>query len=111
MIARLKRTPLIHLAAAASLFIGAGAGRAQVQLNLQPGVQLGWPTPNTTNTYHLQWAPSSGGSWADLVAAAPGDGTTHTLFDPFPSGTRLYQDLEIVPAIAPSAALPANSGF
>jgi len=108
----LKRALPLQLAVVAlSFFIGTGAGSAQVQLNLQPGVQLNWPTPNTTNTYHLQWSPASGGSWSDLVAAITGDGTTHILFDPVPSGNRLYQDLVIVPGTPPSAALPANSGF
>src|ERR1041384_3455366 len=93
------------------LLVGAGVVSAQVQLNIQPGVQLGWPTPNTTNTYHLQWSPSSGGTWSDLVAAVAGNGTTHTVFDPFPSGSRLYQDLEIVPGTPPSSASPANGGF
>jgi CxxC motif-containing protein (DUF1111 family) len=107
-----RRRPPIHLAVAALLFIiGASVGRAQVQLNLQPGVQLSWPTTNTTNTYHLQWSPGSGGTWTDLVAAVPGDGTTHTLFDLVPSGTRLYQDLEIVPGTPPSSASPTNGGF
>src|SRR5476649_2349760 len=108
----LKRSLPLHLTSIALLFlIGASVGRAQVQLNIQPGVQLGWPTPNTTNTYHLQWSPSSGGSWGDLVAPILGDGTTHTLLDPVPPGNRLYQDMEIVPGTPPSAALPANSGF
>ena len=108
----LRRKPPIHLAVAALLFIiGASTGTAQVQLYLQPGVQLSWPAPNTTNTYHLQGSPSSGGTWTDLVAAVAGDGTTHTLFDPVPSGPRLYQDLEIVPAVAPSSTIPANGGF
>jgi len=108
----LKRALPLQLAVVALLFfIGTGAGSAQVQLNLQPGVQLNWPTPNTTNTYHLQWSPSSGGTWTDLVAALAGDGTTHTVLDLVPVGSRLYQDLEIVPGTPPSAALPANSGF
>lgn len=108
----LRRKRPFYLSVAALLFlIGAGVGRAQVQLNLQPGVQLSWPAPNTTNTYHLQWSPPASGTWSDLVAAIAGDGTTHTVFDPFPPGSRQYQDLEIVPGTAPSAALPANSGF
>ena len=112
MKAILQRALPVHLAATALLFLsGSGVGRAQVQLSIQPGVQLGWPTPNTTNTYHLQWSAPPGGTWADLVAAVPGDGTTHTLYDPVPIGTRLYQDLEIVPGVAASSALPANSGF
>ena len=94
-----------------SALIGAFAASAQVQLNIQSGVQLSWPTPNTTNTYHLQWSPSSGGAWSNLVAAVAGNGTTRTNYDPFPSGSRLYQDLEIIPAIPPSSALPANGGF
>jgi hypothetical protein len=112
MKAGLKRTPSIHLAVAAVLFaIGAGGADAQVQLGIQSGVQLSWPTPNTTNTYHLQWSPSSGGTWSDLVAPVGGNGTTHTDVDPFPSGSRLYQDLEIVPGTPPSSANPANAGF
>ena len=91
--------------------LGVGVANAQVQLNIQPGVQLGWPTPNPTNTYHLQWLPSSGGTWSDLVAAVTGDGATHTNFDPVPSGSRLYQDLEIVPGTPPSSTLPTNGGF
>src|ERR1022692_3714197 len=100
----LKRAVLIHLTVFALVFaIGTGLSRAQVQLNIQPGVQLSWPAANTTNTYHLQWSPSSGGTWADLVAAIPGDGTTHTLYDLVPIGTRLYQDLEIVPGTPTSS--------
>jgi beta-glucanase (GH16 family) len=108
----LKRALSIHLAAIALVFfIATSVGRAQVQLNIQPGVQLGWPTPNTTNTYHLQWSPSSGGTWSDLVAAVTGDGTTQTNFDIVPSGSRQYQDLEIVPGTAPTFPMPANGGF
>ena len=108
----LKRALLTHLAAIAVVFvISTGLSRAQVQLNIQPGVQLSWPAPNTTNTYHLQWSPSSGGTWADLIAAVPGDGTTHILFDPVPSGSRQYQDLEIVPGTPASSASPTNGGF
>src|ERR1035441_9359317 len=105
----LKRALSIHLAAIALVFfIATSVGRAQVQLNIQPGVQLGWPTPNTTNTYHLQWSPSSGGTWSDLVAAVTGDGTTHTLFDPVPRGARQYQDMEIIPGTPPSSTKPTN---
>jgi beta-glucanase (GH16 family) len=102
----------VRLAATAFLFLAdASLVPAQVQLNIQPGAQLSWPTPNTTNTYHLQWSPNSGGTWSDLVTAVTGDGTTHTNFDPVPLGNRQYQDLEIVPGTAPTTASPANGGF
>ncbi|HKW29112.1 MAG TPA: family 16 glycosylhydrolase [Verrucomicrobiae bacterium] len=102
----------IHLAVIALAFgIGTEVSRAQVQLNIQSGVQLGWPAPNTTNSYYLQWSPISGATWTDLVMAVAGDGTTHTFFDPVPSGSRQYQDLEIVPGTPPSFASPANGGF
>ncbi len=102
----------VRLATTALLFFtGASLAPAQVQLNIQSGAQLSWPTPNTTNTYHLQWSPNSGGSWSDLVVAITGDGTTHTNFDPVPLGNRQYQDLEIVPGTAPTTASPANGGF
>ena len=85
-------------------------GDAQVQLNIQSGVQLSWPT-TTNNTYHLQWSSNPVTTWTDLVAAAVGDGTTNTLYDPFPSGTRSYQVLEIIPGTPPSSAIPVNGGF
>ena len=108
----LKQALPIHLAAIALVIvIATGVSRAQVQLNVQSGVQLGLPTPNRTNTYHLQWSPISGATWTDLVAAVTGDGTTHTNFDPVPSGSRQYQDLEVVPGTPPSTASPANGGF
>src|SRR5579859_940818 len=108
----LKKVLPIHLAVIALVFgIGTGVSKAQVQLNIQSGVQLSWPTTNTTCTYHLQWSPISGATWADLVAAVAGNGTTHTLFDPVPGGSRQYQDLEIVPGIPPSSVNPTNGGF
>jgi len=67
-----------------------------VQLNIQPGVQLSWPTPNTTIPITCNGHPVPV-QWTDLVAAITGDGTTHTLLDLVPVGSRLYQDLEIVP--------------
>lgn len=112
MNATLKRTLSINLASVVFLsIISANSDGAQVQLNIQPGVQLSWPTPNTTNTYHLQWSPGSGGTWNDLVAAVTGNGTTNTVFDPIPSGARHYQDMEIIPGTPPSTASPANGGF
>ena len=91
------------------LVIGTGVGRAQVQLKLQPGVQLRW-LENTNDTYHLQWFSNSAAIWTDLMAAA-GNGLTNTYFDPFPIGTRTYQLLDIVPDSPASSALPSNGGF
>jgi len=109
LIARFKRTSSIHLAAATLLFfIGAGVVGAQVQLNIQSGVQLSWPT-STGNTYHVQWF--SGGTWTDLVAAIAGTGTTNTLYDPFPNGTRSYQVLDIIPGTPPTSSGVVNGGF
>ncbi len=108
----LKQALPVRMAAIIGVFvIGTGGSRAQVQLAIDSGVQLSWPTPVTTNTYQLQWAPASAATWNDLVAAVTGNGTTHTLFDPAPSGSRQYQDLEIVPGTPPSSASPANGGF
>ncbi len=112
LIARFKRTSSTHLAAATLLiFVGAGVAGAQVQLNIQPGVQLTWPAPNTTNTYHLEGSVPPGGTWTDLVAAIVGDGTTHTNFDQVLSGSRQYQDLEIIPGTPATFPMPANAGF
>ncbi len=106
----LKQAFHIHLALAALvLVIGMVVSRAQVQLNLQPGVQLSW-LENPTDTYHLQWFSSSAATWTDLMAAS-GNGLTNTYFDPFPIGTRTYQLLDVVPGSPASATLPANGGF
>jgi len=90
--------------------IGMGVVNAQVHLTVQPGVQLSWLT-NTKDTYHLQWSPNPIGAWTDLVAVT-GNGTTNTVYDPVPSGTRLYQVLDIVPGTpAVSGNLVTNGGF
>ena len=105
-----KQALPIHLAAIALVFvIGTGVSRAQVQLNLQPGVQLSW-LENTNDTYHLQWSSNPAITWTDLIAAA-GNGLTNTYFEPFPIGTRTYQVLDIVPGTPASSALPSNGGF
>ena len=49
------------------LVIGTGVVNAQVQLSVQPGVQLSWLT-NTKDTYHLQWSSNPVGTWTDLIA-------------------------------------------
>jgi beta-glucanase (GH16 family) len=89
--------------------IGVGVADAQVQLSIQPGVQLSW-LENTNDTYHLQWSTNPSSTWTDLVAAA-GNGLTNTYFDLSPSGARSYQLLDIVPGIPPTTAQPANGGF
>ncbi len=100
----------IHLAAITLAFvIGTDVSRAQVQLNLLPGLQSSW-LENTSDTYHLQWSSNPATTWTDLMAAA-GNGLTNTYFDPFPIGKRTYQLLDIVPGIPASSALPSNGGF
>jgi beta-glucanase (GH16 family) len=100
----------IHLAAITLAFvICTDVSKAQVQLNLLPGLQLSWPE-NTSDTYHLQWSSNPVTTWTDLMAAA-GNGLTNTYFDPFPIGKRTYQLLDIVPGIPASSALPSNGGF
>ena len=91
-------------------FIGAGVGTAQVQLSIQPGVQLNW-LENTNDTYHLQWSSDPVTTWVDLIAAGVGNGTLNAVFDPFPSGARSYQLLDIVPGVAASSPIPTNGGF
>jgi beta-glucanase (GH16 family) len=92
------------------LLVSAGVVNAQVQLNIQPGVQLSW-LENTNDTYDLQWSTNPSSTWSNLVAAAVGNGTTNTAFDPFPSGTHSYQLLDIVPGTSATTAMPANGGF
>lgn len=76
------------------LVIDAGAVNAQVQLKVQPGVQLIWLT-KTKDTCQLQWSSNPVGIWADLVTVT-GNGATNTVYDPAPSGTRLSRVWDIV---------------
>jgi len=90
------------IAAALLVVIGAVAGNAQapVQLGLQTGVVLSWPTsPN--DTYQPQWSPNSGATWNALGGVVLGIGTTNTLYDPVPGGARSYQVLQMVPGTPP----------
>ena len=97
-------------AALCGLVIGTGVVNAQVQISVQSGVELSWLT-NTKDTYHLQWSPNPVGAWTDIVAVT-GNGTTNTVYDPVPGGTRLYQVLDIVPGTPPvSGNLVTNGGF
>ena len=92
------------------LVIGTGLVTAQVHLGVQPGVQLSWLT-NTKDTYHLQWSSNPLSTWTDLIVVG-GNGMTNTVYDPVPSGTRLYQVLDIVPGTpAVSANQVVNGGF
>jgi len=106
--ASLKKIFLFHPAVV--VFIGTIVSSAQVHLNIQPGVMLSWPTA-TNDTYQPQWSPNFGGSWNVLGGSVSGDGTTKSLYDPVPGGTRNYQVLEIVPDVAASSAIPTNGGF
>jgi beta-glucanase (GH16 family) len=90
--------------------IGAGVVNAQIQLSVQPGAQLSW-VENTSDTYDLQSAPIPATTWSDIITAAAGNGLTNTYFEPFPSGTRAYQLLDIVAGTLTSATLPPNGGF
>jgi beta-glucanase (GH16 family) len=73
-------------------------GGAALQTNLVTpdvlsGVGITWPTVAGTN-YTVQWTTNlfGDGSWSDLTAPIPGDGTTHHVFDPLaPFGSRLYR--------------------
>ncbi|MGH7979689.1 MAG: hypothetical protein ACREE6_09960, partial [Limisphaerales bacterium] len=101
---------MIRLAAAVWLsLIGTAAVSAQINLSVQPGVQLIW-VENATDTYQLQWSASPSANWAGLTASS-GNGLTNTYFDPFPIGTRAYQLLDIVPGTPAAPALPSNGGF
>jgi beta-glucanase (GH16 family) len=93
-----------------SSVIGASVVVAQVRLNIQPGVQVSW-LENTNDTYQLQWSTNPSSTWSNLVAAAVGNGTTNTVFDPFPSGTRTYELLDIVPGVPASSSGVLNGGF
>jgi CxxC motif-containing protein (DUF1111 family) len=92
--------------------IGTGVGFAQVRLSIQPGVQLSW-VENTNDTYQLQWSTNPSSTWSNLIAASVGNGFTNTDFDPFASGARTYQLLDIVPGVPGSSSsnLVTNGGF
>jgi CxxC motif-containing protein (DUF1111 family) len=107
----MKRALRFHSTAAALLIIiGTITSSAQVQISIQTGVQLSWPTA-TNDNYQLQWSPNSSSTWNVLGGSVPGNGATNALYDPVPGGTRNYQVLEMVPGVAPSSAIPTNGGF
>jgi CxxC motif-containing protein (DUF1111 family) len=107
----LKRTVPFHSAAATLLVIaGTVVSSAQVQLAIQPGVALNWPTA-TNDNYQLQWSPDPGFTWNNLGGPVPGNGATNSLYDPAPGGTRNYQVLEMVPGVASSSSALTNGGF
>lgn len=91
--------------------VGMGVANAQVQISIQAGVELSWLT-SANNTYQLQWSSNPASTWNNLGATVAGSGTTNTVYDPVPSGTRLYHVLDIVPGTpAVSGNLVANAGF
>ncbi len=93
------------------VIVGTVVSHAQVQLAIQPGVALSWPTA-TNDTYQPQWSPSFGGPWNLLGGTVSGNGATNSLYDPVPGGTRNYQVLEMVPGSTPSpASAIVNGGF
>jgi beta-glucanase (GH16 family) len=91
------------------LLAGPSMASAQV-LSIQPGAQLSWPT-TSNDTYQLQWSPNPGNTWSNLSAAVVGNGTTNSYFDLAPSGTRLYQVLQVVPGTPAVSATVSNGGF
>ncbi len=89
---------------------GKGTSGAQPALSIETGVEVSWPTA-TGNTYQPQWSPAAGGPWTDLGQLVPGDGATHSLYEPASSGSRCYQVVEVVPGMDPPPSLPVNGGF
>jgi CxxC motif-containing protein (DUF1111 family) len=109
----MKKTVSLLYSAVPTLLVVAGTmvTSAQVQLAIQPGVVVSWPTA-TNDSYQMQWSPNPGSTWNILGGLVQGNGATNSLFDPVPSGTRNYQVLEIVPGSAPSlASAIVNGGF
>jgi CxxC motif-containing protein (DUF1111 family) len=100
----------VNAIAGLCLIIGAGSVGAQPLLTIQTGVQVAWPT-RSNDTYQAQWSPSSGGDWNGLGSLVSGTGTTNSLYDPIPSGSRNYQVLEMMPGSAPVSATVMNGGF
>jgi beta-glucanase (GH16 family) len=99
-----------QLAAVVLLFVmSTSLVKAQIQLRIQPGVQLSW-LENTNDDYNLQWSPNAAATWTSLIAMA-GNGQTHTFFDPSPMGARTYQLLDITPGTPASTTQPSNGGF
>lgn len=85
------------------------AGNAQVQITVQPGVQVSWLT-DTSDTYQLQWSLGATGPWNNLGAAVAGDGMTMTVYDA--SSGRQYRVQDIVPGTpSVSGNLVQNGGF
>ncbi|HZM04491.1 MAG TPA: di-heme oxidoredictase family protein, partial [Candidatus Saccharimonadales bacterium] len=98
------------VACAFLVIVDASISTAQVQLNLQLGVEISWPTTNNY-TYQPEWSSDPVSTWTDLGELMPGDGTTNSLYDPVPSGARSYQVLEMIPGAAPLSTILTNGGF
>ncbi|MDB6113036.1 MAG: thiol oxidoreductase [Pedosphaera sp.] len=107
----MKRAFSVFRAVAIGLLaVGSGLSKAQPLISLQPGAVVNWPTV-TGRTYQPLWSSGPGAPWANLTASLAGDGTTNILFDPVPAGSRVYQVLEMIPGLPPSASIPTNGGF
>ena len=106
----LERACLVSFGVGCLLVIVAtNVGLSQVQLSIQSGVQLSWPTA-TNSTYQLQSSSDPVTTWTNLLTAI-GTGTTNTFYDPYPNGARSYQVLEIIPGTPASSSIPTNGGF
>jgi len=60
------------------------------------GVAISWPTSAGTN-YTVQWTSdlATNTVWNSLATPIAGDGTTHSVFDPFGSpGAKFYRILQ-----------------
>ena len=107
----MKRVLICYPAAVATLLmLGLNIGHGQPLLNIQPGIQVSWPT-KTNDTYQPQWSSTSTGAWTALGASLAGNGTTNSLYDPVPTGSRKYQIMEMVPGTPPVSLIPTNGGF
>lgn len=83
---------------------------SQIQLGIEAGAQIGWPTTNGT-TWTLQSASELGtnATWSDLAGPSAGNGSTNTYFDPlWPS---LHQQYQVLVSTLGSASVVVNAGF
>ena len=96
------------LTSIAAGLISPGLHAEPLQLDIERGVDLSWPTA-AGNNYQLQWAPSASGPWNDKGSLVVGTGDSVNRFEG--SDTLQYRVLEILPAPDPVAEIPVNGGF